>query len=148
MVNLEGVYSLLVHRPRTVHNISHRCAITEITITFLSKLLLSLVFSLIWERRESEFALLILLLKPLSNVVGFDARDSLVFLIYSKEQISQSERVLFCIVDSQQMGVLRRTCTDRRVSATPIISREIIPTWKFQSRLNIQTVALRHPKLP
>jgi len=26
--------------------------------------------------------------------------------------------VLFCIVDSQQMGVLRRTCTDRKVSAT------------------------------
>ena len=61
---------------------------------------------------------MILLLKSLSNVVEFDARDSLVFLIYSKEQISRSERVLFCIVDSQQMGVLRRTCTDRRVSAT------------------------------
>jgi len=26
--------------------------------------------------------------------------------------------VLFCIVDSQQMGVLRKTCTDRKVSAT------------------------------
>ena len=96
---------------------------TEITITFLSRLLLSLVFSLIWERRESEFAFLILCLKPLSNVVEFDARDSLVFLIYSKEQISQSERVLFCIVDSQQMGVLRRTCTDRRVSATVLRAR-------------------------
>ena len=24
----------------------------------------------------------------------------------------------FCIVDSQQMGVLRRICTDRKVSAT------------------------------
>jgi len=26
--------------------------------------------------------------------------------------------VLFCIVDSWQMEVLRRTCTDRKVSAT------------------------------
>jgi len=26
--------------------------------------------------------------------------------------------VLFCIVDSWQVGVLRRTCTDRKVSAT------------------------------
>ena len=105
MVNLEGVYSLLVHRPRTVHNISHRCAITEITITFLSRLLLGLVLSLIWVRKESEFAFFILLLKSLSHVFESDTRESLVFLIYSKEQISQSERGLFCIVDSQQMGV-------------------------------------------
>jgi len=96
---------LLVHRPRTVHNISHRCAITEITITFLFRPLLSLVFSLIWVRRESEFALLILFLKPLSNVIESDARDSLALSIRSKEQISQSEKVPFCIVDSQQMGV-------------------------------------------
>jgi len=79
---------LLVHRPRTVHSISHRCAITEITITFLFRLLLSLVFSLICVGRESEFAFLILFLKPLSNVIESDARDSLVPLIHSKEQIS------------------------------------------------------------
>jgi len=76
---------LLVHRPRTVHNISHRCAITEITITFLFRLLLSLVFSLIWVRRESELAFLIPFPKPLSNIIESDARDSLVLLIYSKE---------------------------------------------------------------
>jgi len=93
---------LLVHRPRTVHNISHRCAITEITITFLFRLLLNLGFSLIWVRRESEFAFLILLLKSLSNATR---SDSLVLPTHSKEQISQSERVLFCIVDSPQMGV-------------------------------------------
>ena len=68
--------------------ISHRCAITEITITFLSRLLLGLVLSLIWVRRESEFAFLVLFLKPLSNVIESDARDSLVPLIHSKEQIS------------------------------------------------------------
>jgi len=28
--------------------------------------------------------------------------------------------VLFCIVDSWQVGVLRRTCTDRKVSATKV----------------------------
>ena len=76
---------MLVHRPRTVHNISHRCAITEITITFLLRLLLSLVFSLIWVRRENEFAFLIPFLKPLSNIIESDAGDSLVLLIYSKE---------------------------------------------------------------
>jgi len=96
---------------------------TEMTITFLFRLLLSLVFSLIWVGRESEFAFLILFLKPLSNVIEFDARDSLVFLIHSKEQISQSERVLFCITDSQQVGVLRRTYTDRKVSATQRLNK-------------------------
>jgi len=79
---------LLVHRPRTVHNISHRCAITEITITFLFRLLLSLVFSLLWVGRESEFAFLILFSKSLSNGIGSDTRESLMFLVYSKEQIS------------------------------------------------------------
>jgi len=52
---------------------------------FLFRPLLSLVFSLIWVRRESEFAFLILFLKPLSNIIESDARDSLVLLIYSKE---------------------------------------------------------------
>ena len=89
------------------------------TITFLFRLL-SLVFSLLWVERESEFAFLILFPRFLSNGIGFDTRESLVFLIYSKEQISQSERVLFCIADSQQVGVLRIICTDRRVSATVV----------------------------
>jgi len=79
---------LLVHRPRTVHNISHRCAITEITITFLFRLLLSLVFSLLWVGRESEFAFLILFSKSLSNGIESDTRESFVFLVYSTEQIS------------------------------------------------------------
>ena len=79
---------MLVHRPRTVQNISHRCAITEITITFLFRLLLSLVFSLFWVGRESEFAFLIPFSKSLSNGTESDTRESLVFLVYSKEQIS------------------------------------------------------------
>jgi len=41
-----------------------------------------------------------------------------VFLICSKQQLSQCERELFCIVDSQQMGVMSHTCTDHKVSAT------------------------------
>jgi len=41
-----------------------------------------------------------------------------MFLFLRKEQISQSERMLFCIADPRQMGVLGRTCTDRKVSAT------------------------------
>ena len=36
-------------------------------------------------------------------------------LVYGNEQISQSERGLFCIVDSQQMGVSWRVCTDHNV---------------------------------
>jgi len=43
----------------------------------------------------------------------------LVFLICSKQQLSQCERELFCIVDSQQMGVMSHICTDHKVSATP-----------------------------
>jgi len=76
------------------------------------------VFSLFWVGRENELASLILFPKSLSNGIGFDARESLASPIYSKEQISQSERVLFCITDSQQVGVLRKTCTDHKVSAT------------------------------
>jgi len=64
-----------------------------------------MVLSLIWVKRESEFAFLILFLHSLANVIESDTRESLVFLIYSKEQISQSERISLCIVDSQQMGV-------------------------------------------
>jgi len=75
------------------------------TITFLFRLLLGLVFSLFWVERESVFAFLILFPKSLSNGIESDARDLLAFLIPSKEQISQNERMLFCIVDSQQMGV-------------------------------------------
>jgi len=75
------------------------------TITFLFRPLLDLVFSLLCVERESEFAFLILLLYSLSNGIRSDPRDPLVFLIPSKEQISQNERMLFCIVDSQQMGV-------------------------------------------
>jgi len=118
LVNLGGVCSLLVQRPRTVHSISHRCALTEMTITFLFRLLLGLVFSLFWVERESVFAFLILFPKSLSNGIESDARDLLAFLIPSKEQISQNERMLFCIVDSQQMGVSWRVCTDHKVSAT------------------------------
>jgi len=44
----------------------------------------------------------------------------LVFLIYSKQQFSQCERELFCIVDSQQMGVISNTCIDHKVSATVV----------------------------
>jgi len=58
------------------------------TITFLFRLLLSLIFSFIWVKRESEFAFLIPCPKPLSNIIESDVRNSLVFLIYSKEQIS------------------------------------------------------------
>jgi len=75
LVNSRGVFGLLSHRPRTVYNISHRCAITEITITFLSRLLLGLVLSLIWVKRESELAFLILLLKSLSHVLESDMRE-------------------------------------------------------------------------
>jgi len=46
----------------------------------------------------------------------------LVLLIFSKQQLSQRERELFCIVDSQQMGVISHTCTDHKVSATAVIS--------------------------
>jgi len=111
---------LLVHRPRTVHSISHRCAITEMTITFLFRFLLNLASSLLWVERESEFAFLILFLYSHSNSIESDTRDSLMFLISSKEQISQNESMLFCIADSQQMGVMRRICTDRKVPATQI----------------------------
>jgi len=79
---------LLVHRPRTVHNISHRCAITEITITFLFRVFLSLVFSLLWVGRESEFEFLIMFSKSLSNGIESDTRESLVFSVYSKGQVS------------------------------------------------------------
>jgi len=58
------------------------------TITFLFRLLLSPVFCLLWVGRESEFAFLILLSKSLSNDTESDTRESLVFLVYSKEQIS------------------------------------------------------------
>ena len=79
---------MLVHRPRTVHSISNRCAITEIAITFLFKLLLSLVLSLIWVGRENDFAFFILFSKSLSNDTESGTRELLVFLVYSKEQIS------------------------------------------------------------
>jgi len=46
----------------------------------------------------------------------------LVLLIFSKQQLSQRERELFCIVDSQQIGVTSHTCTDHKVSATAVIS--------------------------
>jgi len=88
------------------------------TITFLFRPLLNLVSSLLWVERESEFAFLILFLYSLSNGIESDTRDSLMFLFSSKEQISQIESMLFCIADSQQMGVLRRICKDRKVSAT------------------------------
>jgi len=39
-------------------------------------------------------------------------------LIPSKWEFSQSERGLFCIVDSQQMGVFSRICADHKASAT------------------------------
>jgi len=90
------------------------------TITFLFRPLLNLVSSLLCVERESEFAFLIPFLYSLSNSIESDARDSLMFLIFSKEQISQNESMLFCIVDSQQMGALRRICTDRKVSATEL----------------------------
>jgi len=128
---------LLVHRPRTVHSISHRCAITEITITFLLRLLLGLVFSFLWVERESEFAFLILFSKSLSNGIESDTRESLVFLVYSKEQLSPSERVLLCIVDSWQMRVLRRTCTDRKVSATSPYLEKAVSTRNTQQELLI-----------
>jgi len=41
-----------------------------------------------------------------------------MFLICSKRQISQYERELLCVVDSQQLGVASLTCTDHKVSAT------------------------------
>jgi len=47
----------------------------------------------------------------------------LVFLIFSKQQLSQCEKEVFCIVDSQQMGVISHTCTDHKVSAT-LVTKE------------------------
>jgi len=53
-------------------------------------------------------------------------------LIYGNEQISQSERGLFYIVDSQQMGVLLGICTDHNVSATMMSNFCRQTNWKRQ----------------
>ena len=61
-----GVYILLITWLRTVHDKWSHYTIIEIACTFCFNLLLALFLSLIWVRRENEFAFLILLLGFLS----------------------------------------------------------------------------------
>ena len=61
-----------------------------------------------------------------------------MFLVYSEEQISWSERMLFCIVDSQQMGVPWRVCTDHKVSATNVTFPNKVHSCEIRNALNVE----------
>ena len=57
----------------------------------------------------------------LSFAIEADMREWLVVGLQQRADFSKWERELFCIVDSQQMGVSWRICTDPKVSATYLI---------------------------
>jgi len=69
----------------------------------------------------------------------------LVFLIGSKQQLSQCEREPFCIVDSQQMGVMSHTCTDHKVSATKVSTMKTVSldSWWYSKWCSVKNLCWR-----
>ena len=108
LVNLGGVCALLVTWLRAGHekgNYSH----------VFTKLLLILILSLVWVRRENEFASLILLVSAsLSFALTLAVREWLVRYFQKMEVLSNWERVVLHCWFPAKFKISYRTCTDHK----------------------------------